>query len=97
MACGQCRASRSESPGTTIFKTYLGNDMTSNDHAALSGNDHPLNINVGNATVIYANELSGWALPGGGVTSDPIHAEFAALRMSQLMRGLRKWEKAVGT
>lgn len=57
--------------------------------------DHPKNITVGLARVIYGPYRMGfigtnvWHLPGGAITTDEQEAHGYAVRMNELMQGPR--------
>lgn len=58
--------------------------------------DHPLNINYGQARVIWSEDAirgDAWALPGGGRTTDRYEAMMLAVRMDSLMGGFFRFSR----
>lgn len=47
---------------------------------------HKLDLHGSTATVPYDPERQGWALPGGGCTSDRRHAEYVLAKIDVMMR-----------
>ena len=63
------------------------------EHKKIASFDHPQNIRVGQAKVIYVPERflhpAHWALPGRGMTSDYARAHEVCSRMNWLMGGAK--------